>query len=177
MVLQVSTDQLKPYIPEFFEELKPLDTDLFGWKRKEIYVARKVQQIATYRCPLTYACQCKSMLRVVRTEEHVVVEIKEEHNSESHTKDTYKKLKAKHKSAWLRLFALIRLCLPQLFACKFIRQKMYPSNSIEVFSILFEKNASKLFLPKFAEWLSTVLSVHSICSRTQCGSELLSIGE
>jgi hypothetical protein len=103
MVLQVATDQLKPYIPDFFQELKPLDTDLFGWKRKEIYVARKVQQIATYRCPLAYACQCKSMLRVVRTEEHIVVEIKEEHNSESHANDTYKKLKAKHKSALVKI--------------------------------------------------------------------------
>jgi hypothetical protein len=80
-------DQLKPYIPEYFQELKPLDTDLFGWKRKEIYVARKVQQILTYRCPLAYACQCKSMLRVVRTE--VLVEIKEEHNSENHAQDIY----------------------------------------------------------------------------------------
>jgi len=102
-VLQVATDQLKPYIPECFEEIKPLDTDLFGWKRKEIYVARKVQQIATYRCPLAYACHCKSMLRVVRTDEHVVVEIKEEHNSASHAKDTLKKLKAKHKSALVKI--------------------------------------------------------------------------
>ena len=101
--MQVATDQLKPYIPEYFEEIKPLDTDLFGWKRKEIYVARKVQQIATYRCPLAYACQCKSMLRVVRTDEQVFVDIKEEHNAESHAKDSYKKLKAKHKSALLKI--------------------------------------------------------------------------
>ncbi len=67
------------------------------------YVARKVQQIVTYRCPLAYACQCKSMLRVVRTAVHVLVEIKEEHNSKSHAKDTYKNLKATHKSALLKI--------------------------------------------------------------------------
>jgi hypothetical protein len=47
-VLQLATDLLKPYIPEYFEEMKSLDTVIFLWKRNEIYVAHKVQQIAKY---------------------------------------------------------------------------------------------------------------------------------
>jgi hypothetical protein len=66
------------------------------------------------------------MLRVVRTEEHVVVEIKEEHNSESHEKDTYKKFRRNINQLWLRFFALVRLCLAQLFAGRFIRPEDVP---------------------------------------------------
>ncbi len=41
----------------------------------------------------------------LRTEEHIVMEIKQEHNAERHAKDTHKILKAKHKSA---LLAIVR---------------------------------------------------------------------
>jgi len=73
-ILQVSTDQLKPFLPEQHTGIvKTLDTDLYLWKRKDIYVARKIEQLVTYRCPLAYACNCRCMLRVTTTECFVVV--------------------------------------------------------------------------------------------------------
>ena len=77
----------------------------------------------------------------------------------------------------LRLFALILPCLPLLFAGRFIRQTMYLSDFIEVFSILFESSASMLFLRNSAVSHWTVLLVHSIHSRREYGSRLPSIGE
>ncbi len=55
-ILQVAIDQLKPFLPEQHTGIvKTLDTDLYLWKRKDIYVARKIEQLVTYRCPLAYS--------------------------------------------------------------------------------------------------------------------------
>ena len=98
-VLEVATEQLKPYIPENLVDRHPLDTDLFAWKRKEVYCAHKVDNVTTYRCLLAHRCNCKSMLRVVRNHHRVLVEVKHPHNSDSHSVDSSKRLKHGHISA------------------------------------------------------------------------------
>ena len=98
-ILEVDTEQLKPYIPDNLVDRHPMDTDLFGWRRKEVYSAHKVDNITTYRCLLAHGCNCKSMLRVVRNHHRVLVEVKHPHNADSHSVDSSKKLKHAHISA------------------------------------------------------------------------------
>ena len=40
-ILQTAKDQLQPWIPASFVDLKNLDTDLYSWKRKETYCKSK----------------------------------------------------------------------------------------------------------------------------------------
>ena len=40
-ILEVATEQLKPYIPDNLADRHPMDTDLHGWKRKEVYSAHR----------------------------------------------------------------------------------------------------------------------------------------
>ena len=51
-ILEVATEQLKPYIPDNLADRHPLDTDLYAWKCKEVYSAHKVDNVTTYRCLL-----------------------------------------------------------------------------------------------------------------------------
>ena len=44
-ILEVATEQLKPYIPDNLVDRHPLDTDLYGWKRKEVYCAHMVDHV------------------------------------------------------------------------------------------------------------------------------------
>ncbi len=98
-ILEVATEQLKPYIPDNLVDRHPLNTDLHGWKRKEVYCAHKVDNVTTYRCLLAHRTNCESMLRVIRGLQTVVVEVKHPHNADSHSVDSSKKLKHGHISA------------------------------------------------------------------------------
>ena len=95
-ILEVATEQLKPYIPVNLADHHPMDTDLYGWKRKKVYSAHKVDKITTYRCLLARRCNCKSMLRVVRNHKHALVEVKHPHNADSNSVDSSKSLKHSH---------------------------------------------------------------------------------
>ena len=52
---------------------------------------------------LAYSCNCKSTLRVIQNDLQVVVEIEEEHNADSHSNDTYRKLKFMQEAAMFKI--------------------------------------------------------------------------
>jgi hypothetical protein len=95
--LQVATDQLN-----HTGIIKTLDTDLYLWKRKDIYVARKIEQLVTYRCHMAYACNCRCMPRVTTTDSKVWVEVKAPHNPDSHAQETLIKLHTSQKAAVIK---------------------------------------------------------------------------
>ena len=64
LLIQVAKDKLQPWIPEYLEDYRPLDTDLYAWKRKEVYQKAKVMSVAEFRCSLYSSCGCPTMLRV-----------------------------------------------------------------------------------------------------------------
>ncbi len=103
LILQAAKDQLQPWIPEYLEDYKRLDTDLYAWKRKEGYCTSKGIAVVVYRCPLHHSCDCESALRVIRSETAISVEIKVEHNADSHKNSSVKRLNHKHKEAVIRL--------------------------------------------------------------------------
>ena len=99
LIFETAKEQLQPWLPPLMEEYKKLDSDLYLWKRKESYQKAEVVRVIAYRCPLSYSCGCNSMLRVCRNEVSVTVEIKNEHNAQSHSRNKLKKLKVQEKSA------------------------------------------------------------------------------
>ena len=58
LILQAAKDQLQPWIPEYLEDYKRLDTDLYAWKRKEAYCTSKNIGVVVNRCPLHHLCDC-----------------------------------------------------------------------------------------------------------------------
>jgi len=105
VIIEYATDQLRPWLPAIFVDHKTLDTDLYHWKRKEQYVKSQVVNVVSYRCPLNYACNCPSMLRVLRCGQAVAIEIKHEHDVNSHKANHLKKLKVQDRSA---VWSLVR---------------------------------------------------------------------
>ena len=98
LILQAATDQLKPWIPSYKELHNRKDTDLYCWNRKETYTS--LRGVCTiYRCCMKHTCNCPCMLRVVRSDTEIVVEIKNEHNANSHRIDHSKHMKHMHKQA------------------------------------------------------------------------------
>ena len=84
LIFESAKEHLQPWLPPLMDEYKKLDSDLYLWKRKESYQKAKVVSVIAYRCPLSYSCGCNSMLRVLRNEVSVTIEIKNEHNALSH---------------------------------------------------------------------------------------------
>jgi hypothetical protein len=105
LIFESAKEHLQPWLPPLMDEYKKLDSDLYLWKRKESYQKAKVVSVNSYRCPLSYSCGCNSMLRVLRNEVSVTIEIKNEHNAQSHKINHLKKLKVQEKSA---IKALVR---------------------------------------------------------------------
>jgi hypothetical protein len=98
LILQAATDQLKPWIPSYKELHNRKDTDLYCWNRKETYTNMR-GVCTTYRCCMAYTCNCPCMLRVIRREHEIIVEIKHEHHANSHREDHSKYMKHMHKQA------------------------------------------------------------------------------
>jgi len=84
LIFESAKEHLQPWLPPLMEEYKKLDSDLYLWKRKESYQKAKVVSVNAYRCPLSYSCGCNSMLRVLRNEVSVTIEIKNLFSSSSY---------------------------------------------------------------------------------------------
>jgi hypothetical protein len=98
LILQAATDQLKPWIPSYKELHNRKDTDLYCWNRKETYTNQR-GVCTTYRCCMKHTCNCPCMLRVIRNDNAIIVEIKHEHNANSHREDHSRFMKHLHKQA------------------------------------------------------------------------------
>ncbi len=79
-------------MPSIFENYKKNDTDLFCWKRKENYRKSQVVTVVSYRCPMHYTCNCPSLLRALRSDSSVTIQIEHENNVKSHKDNHLKKL-------------------------------------------------------------------------------------
>jgi len=84
LIFESAKEHLQPWLPPLMDEYKKLDSDLNLWKRKESYQKAKVVSVIAYRCPLSFSCGCNSMLRVLRNEVSVTIEIKNLFSSSSY---------------------------------------------------------------------------------------------
>ena len=105
LVLQCAKDQIEPFIESYkvaqYQSKEKRDTDIFLWRRKENYdIARG--RVFVYRCCMHHSRGCDSMLRVIRTDTQVIVEVKNEHHANSHREDFSKYLKHKDREAIFR---------------------------------------------------------------------------
>ncbi len=76
LIFESAKKHLQPWLPPLMDEYKKLDSDLYLWNLKESYQRAKVVGVIAYCCPLSYSCACISMLRVLRNEVSVTIEIK-----------------------------------------------------------------------------------------------------
>ena len=79
--------------------VKSTDKDLGGWKRKDYYGMRKDVVCYRYQCPLAYRSKCPAQLRLTKGLTSVVLEKKNSHDAEVHSKDHAKGLKWQQKES------------------------------------------------------------------------------
>jgi hypothetical protein len=74
---------------------KQLDTDVGLWKlrRAEYYNSRTDEWIRVYKCPMSYRCKCKALVRIIARKDYKLLEFYGTHDENSHANDNSKKLK------------------------------------------------------------------------------------
>ena len=98
LVFECAKEQVQQWMPTVLEDYKKLDSDLYCWKKKESYPKAHGVSVTVYWYPFHYSCDCETLLHVVRNQNSITIETRNDHNANSHKQDSLKKLKMQQKS-------------------------------------------------------------------------------